>query len=463
MKVEKNIAEETSSPEPDKEKATGVYRKLLANPPFVLLWLAQLLSQTGFNAANYGIIIIVTQVTGGSSLLVGLAIVSFTLPAVPFSILAGVYIDHLDKRFVLWVCNALRALATMLLVFALLWNRHAILALYILNFFISVITQFFTPAEEATIPLVVEKDELEAALALFNITLTLAQAVGFLILGQVITALVPPFTLVLGTMRVSVQSVDMTFAIIAVSYALCVVLILAIPAQVTRGQKKAGGDKKHALGKQIGQVIRADVKESWQIIRKDHNLLLALLRVSFVSVLLLMIGQLAGPFVQIVLGLPISDISFIFAPAGVSLVLGGILIPRLAAWLGNVRLIAIGSIGTALGFILLGLTSFVVLHLRLLMTPKILMVGAIAFLIGFALNMINIPAQTMMQEHTPEEARGRVFSFRNMFYNAISIPVLLFAGVIAAAANIQMVLYIVAAALLVFQWWARRYSQSSQV
>src|ERR1051326_6339811 len=93
---------------PVEERPAGSFRRVLKNRSFLLLWLAQLLSQIVFNAANYGVIALVTAITH-STVMVGLAIVSFTLPAVPFSLLAGVYVDHLNKRLVLWVSNALRA------------------------------------------------------------------------------------------------------------------------------------------------------------------------------------------------------------------------------------------------------------------------------------------------------------------------------------------------------------------
>src|ERR1700732_3761546 len=146
----------------------GSFRKVLKNRSFLLLWLAQLLSQIVFNAANYGVIAIVTAVTH-STIMVGLAIVSFTLPAVPFSLLAGVYVDYLNKRLVLWVSNALRAVASGLMVFALLLNPLAIVPIYFLAFFISLVTQFFTPAEASAIPLLVNRNDLVSAISLFNI------------------------------------------------------------------------------------------------------------------------------------------------------------------------------------------------------------------------------------------------------------------------------------------------------
>ena len=166
------------SPSPMENTRAGSFRSVLKNRSFFLLWLAQLVSQIVFNAANYGVIAKVTAVTH-STLFVGLAIVSFTLPAVPFSLIAGVYVDYLDKRLVLWASNALRAVATGLLVLALLWDPHSVVPLFFLAFAISLITQFFMPAEASAIPLLVSRNDLVPALSLFNITLTLAQALGF--------------------------------------------------------------------------------------------------------------------------------------------------------------------------------------------------------------------------------------------------------------------------------------------
>src|SRR2546421_9850992 len=147
MKAEQQDDNITTTPVPPPGNIPrGSFRNVLKNRSFLLLWLAQLLSQIAFNAANYGVIAIVTVVTH-STIMVGLAIISFTLPAVLFSLLAGVYVDYLDKRLVLWVSNASRAVATALLVLALLWNPHTVIPLYFLAFVISVISQFFSPAE----------------------------------------------------------------------------------------------------------------------------------------------------------------------------------------------------------------------------------------------------------------------------------------------------------------------------
>jgi MFS family permease len=438
------------------------FGRVLKNRPFLLLWLAQLLSLTVFNAANYGVIAIVTAATH-STVLVGFAIVSFTLPAVPFSLLAGVYVDYLDRRLVLWVSNALRAAITGLIVLALLWNPHMLIPLYLLTFVISLITQFFTPAEASAIPLLVSKNDLAPALSLFSITLTISQALGFLLLGGLITALFPPFQLSLGFLRVQVLSFDMLFALVALVYVICTLLILAIPAHALQRKQSAGPDLLRSLGKQSWKIIQHDVREAWAYVRRDRRLLLALLRVSFVGILLLVIGELAGPFVVNALHLPVQAMPLILAPAGLGLVLGGLLMPALMRRLGKSRTITLGSLCTAAGLLLIPLGHFLWSRLPLPASGTPFVVSTIAFFLGVAVEMVNISAQTVMQEQAPEQERGRVFSFQSMFFNAGSIPILLFAGVIGDTLGVETVMYLLAAAMLAFSWWAAGYSHRSVV
>src|SRR2546425_1273652 len=240
------------------DMSAGSFRSVLKNRSFLLLWLAQLLSLTVFNAANYGVIAFVTSVTH-STVMVGLAIISFTLPAVPFSLLAGVYVDYLDKRLVLWASNALRAASTGMIALALLLNPHSVIPVFFLAFVISLITQFFIPAEASSIPLLVNKNDLVPALSLFNITQTIAQAVGYLVIGGLITSLFQPFHLSLGFINVQVLSFDILFTIVAIVYVICILLILAIPANALKHEQSEEPELLRSLGKQTWKIIRHDV------------------------------------------------------------------------------------------------------------------------------------------------------------------------------------------------------------
>ena len=444
-----------------KRISPGSFRNVLSNRPFVLLWLAQLISQIGFNAANYGVLTTVTTITR-STIMAGIAIISFTLPAVPCSLLAGVYVDYLNKRLVLWVSNALRAIASGLIVVALLWNPNTVIPLFLLNFFISMVTQFFMPAESSAIPLLVGKRNLVPALSLFNITLNVAQAVGFLLLGRLIEGFFSPFRLRLGFTSVTVTRHDMLFVVIALSYVLCTLLILAIPRARLQSSVQSEQKLPKSPGKEMWAIAQRDIKGSWHLIRQDKGLFLALMQVSFISILLLVIGELAGVFVQRVLGLPSDDLTILFAPAGVGLILGGLVMPLLTRYVKKARLIALGCIATAASLILLPGSQLLINQVSFLHSWSLLVVGILAFILGLALDMVNIPAQTAMQERAPEKERGRVLSFQFMLNNAGSIPVLLFAGVISDTLGIAAVLYGLGVAVLLFQLWATRYGARAQ-
>src|SRR5581483_5433825 len=183
------------------------------------------------------IVVQVTDVTH-STLMAGLAIIAFTLPAVPFSAIAGVMVDRLDKRQVLWISNILRTGVMLLVVVSLLLNPTDVWPLFVLTFLASLIGQFFTPAEGASIPLLVGERELMPALSLFNISLTVSQAIGFLLFGRIVSAIFPPFMLTFGSLQLHIQPIEMLFVVIALLYAVCAVLILCIPETLLRSKRK---------------------------------------------------------------------------------------------------------------------------------------------------------------------------------------------------------------------------------
>src|ERR1700731_2255117 len=77
------------------------------NRHFLLLWLAQAISQTAQNAIWYGIVVLVQRQSHSSTLL-SLAVLTLIIPSVIFGVLAGVYVDRWDKRTVLIGTNLLR-------------------------------------------------------------------------------------------------------------------------------------------------------------------------------------------------------------------------------------------------------------------------------------------------------------------------------------------------------------------
>ena len=438
---------------------------LLKKKDFLRLWLAQLISMTILNASNYALLVLIKEVTG-STTLVGLAIICFSLPAFLFSAPAGVFVDRMDKRRVLWGSNCLRAIATFIFVISLLFNSHQLVPVYLLTLLISIIGQFFSPAEGSSIPLLVAEDELMPALSLFNITFMLSQALGFILLAPIVISVVPTLTIA----HVTVTSIELLYAIIGVLYLVCALLIGFIPAksflQKSGGQVRASKKDDMPVAAETLSILGnvwSEMMQGWSFIRRNKRLFLSVIQLSFAGVLILVIGELATPIVTDLLHLSATAMAFVFAPAGIGLVIGSIFMPRITLRIGRSRAIFIGTIILALATLFLPVTTIIAKALQphgWNTNPLLLIVIAFfMFTAGVGLDFVNVPAQTAMQEQSPDWIKGRVLALQLMLYNACAIPIILFIGAFSDIAGIDKVLYLMSIGSLSFGIWGLYYQR----
>ena len=434
------------------------FLSLLKKRNFLKLWLAQLISLTVFNASNYAILVLIEEVTG-STTLVGLALICFSLPALLFAAPAGVFVDHMNKRRVLWGSNCLRAIATFIFVISLLTDRHRLAPIYLLTFLISAIGQFFTPAEGSVIAQLVSEEELVPALSLFNVTFMLSQALGFILVAPLALSLLPTFTL----SHLTIHPVDQLYALVGSLYLVCALLIALIPQ--ASFSKDSGNQSRLAATQPIGIIgnVWREIRQGWSFVRSNKQLFLAVIQLSFAGVLLLVIGELATPIVTQLLQLPAKAMALIFAPAGVGLVVGSVLMPRITKRLGKSCAVFSGTVVLTLVTLLLPLTTLLA---RILQphgwnaNPLLLLTIAIFMCIaGFALDFINIPAQAAIQEQTPDWIKGRVLALQLVLYNACSIPIILFIGVVADTFGLDRVLYLLSLCIIAFGAWGVYYER----
>ncbi|HEX9413541.1 MAG TPA: MFS transporter, partial [Ktedonobacterales bacterium] len=311
-------AEVRDAREPPVASRAGLgFRTVVRNRYFLRLWLAQLISQTIMNAANYGIIILIAT-QSKSVTATGGAIAAFSLPAALFGAPAGVFVDRFDKRFVLWMSNALRALASLGFVVTLVLDKSALVPVYFLIFFIAVVGQFFAPAEGAAIPMLVHRDELVNALALFNITFTLSQAAGLILLGPLIIATLPTYSLgVLFGHSMAISPVESLFLIVGVLFLICAVLVATIPHDRLANRDAKGQRSRVAPAKSQRVLdIWGGVAECWTFVRRDRTLFAAVLQLAMAGTVLAVIAEIAPRFVKEFFNLPEVDAALVFVPAG---------------------------------------------------------------------------------------------------------------------------------------------------
>lgn len=440
------------------------FATVLRNPHFLRLWMAQLISQTALNAANFGLIILIqTQVKSFTA--TSGAIVMFALPALIFGAPAGVLVDRFDRRTVLWVSNLLRAIVSGLFVLSLFGNKSALIPAYALAFLLATISQFFAPAEGAAIPLLVHQDELINALALFNVTFTFAQVAGLIILGPLVFLVVQPFTASLGHTLVMVTPTEILFAMLAVLYLLCTGLILLIPHRRLQPLRRARGPfversqvptmplRMRRDTRQIGSIW-SGMMECWTSIRGDQRLLVAVFQLAFAGSFIAVIAMVAPTFVTQFFHRRAELAALVFVPAGAGLVIGAALVPRIHRRLGYNRTVFVGVVALSVSAALLPLVRAVAAQLDLTgfssAWPYVVLILSLTFIIGVALDLINVPAQNMLQARAPDWIKGRVLAVQAMLLNAVTIPFVLIMGRIADTSSLETAIEVLAIVMAIF-------------
>ena len=315
------------------------------------------------------------------------------------------------------------------------------------------------------------------ALSLFNITFMLSQALGFILFAPLVLSLLPTFTIA----RIAIHPVEVLYAIVGLLYLVCATLITRIPATYFFARKSHDKSGTYSAGTRRGRFIAStadlsalgsisilgnvwsEMRQGWNFVRRNNQLFLAVIQLSFAGVLILVISELATPLVTDLLLLPASRMAFIFAPAGIGLVTGSILMPRIIRRLGKSRAILTGNIALAVAVLLLPLSTILARALQphgWNTNPLLLFaIALIMFVAGVALDLINIPANTAMQELSPDWIKGRVLALQLMLYNLCSIPVILFIGAVADLFGLDRVLYLLSISIAAFGAWGLYYER----
>lgn len=426
--------------------SSGGFVDVLRNQAFLRLWVIQGLSQTAQNMINFTLLIVVrdiveTQQLDQANTAVSLLVLAFSVPAVIFSPIAGVVVDRVNKRTVMLVSNALRVVA----LFAFLaidpgWPAQLTLVIvYSITFFLGAVGMFFGPAQLATIPNIVRPRELMNANALFNLTVTGSQILGFAVAGPVVIKLIGTTNTLIG---------------ILVIYILTTLMVLLLP-------KSAGAPLPRQEGIQLAQNrFRQFVREARDgvvLILQRAVLLKAIVYLTLATTTYLMIASLGPEFIAGTLGLSKEDIGFIVAPAGIGVVAGALLVNKVTKKIPAPRLVDIGLVGAAVSLALLALTEPVASLFNLANETAALGVVIVAMFFAFTLGIANafviVPCQAMLQLGSPEDALARVYAtFFTVSNLSMFIPVL-FAGAFAdlyGVIQVLLVMSIMLAAIGIF-------------
>ena len=405
----------------DLSEAGSVFR----NRGFVALWSAQVVSQLAGNMVLAALMAVVFESTN-SITANAVLILTFLVPAVLFSAIAGVVVERSDARLIMLASNLLRAGGTLLFIFV----GGNIGLILVINLFISTVTAFFAPAELTSLPRIVERRHLMAANSVFVLTINATFAVGFGVLGPLVLKLIGPMAV---------------YIVVAAMFGLAALAIVPLPT--------VPPDIKGRAGDATGRAMRALVNELGEgiaFVRHTPRIAWSLTYLGIAASLIGVMGAIGPAFAKDILRLSAQDFFFIVGPAGLGAVLGilllnayGAKIPRrllidVALLAMGVTLLALATVKPVTGF-LSPAAHELQGNLPDLLAPimsLIAVVVVIALTAGIEYAFVAIPSQTALQEELPADVRGRIFGILNTLLSIASFLPVLIAPVAADLLNI---------------------------
>jgi len=407
---------------PHPDDAAG-FARVLRRRDFRYLWAAQCGSQLAQNFIQFALLVVVYDLTGLTTAVAAVA-VAFTFPGVLLSAPAGVYADRHDKRSLMLLTNLLRAGLLVLIPLSQLapFLQHQAWPLLVITFLFSSVGQVFAPAEAASIPSLVSREQIQGAMSLFMTTVIFT-----LMLGSV---LAPVCLILFGDL--------VPFYIAAGLFALAALSCWRIGSSL-RAVAPGAGPQTHLF---------QELQDGVGILRRSAGLRWGMIQLGLALIMVFTIYALGAPYMRKVLHRSPNDISIVLVPAMVGLVaMAGVLGQHLIT-LSRRSLAVIALFTTGACLVAMGVLPPILQDVGLsgLVLP---MVVALALAFGCALGAILIPAFTVLQEGTTEESRGRIFGGVFTVINAaIALPLLAFGGAVDVFHSVNAVVVVFGALVI---------------
>ncbi len=397
---------------------------VLKNPNFLALWGGQVFSQLADKVYLVLMIALInTQFQGSNQSISGwvsVLMMAFTIPAVLFGSVAGVFVDRWSKKAVLVATNIWRGILVLSIPF-MLWLTHdwkpigllpvGFVIILGVTFLVSTLTQFFAPAEQAVIPLIVEEQHLLSANSLYTTTMMASVIIGFAV-GEPLLAIADGLWLQIGGSGSLGKEL-----LVGGSYAIAGIILFLLATK----------EKHHHPDTEFPHVF-SDLRDGFAYLKANQRVRNALLQLIILFSVFAALTVLAVRMAEIIPNMKASQFGFLLAAGGVGIAAGATILGQFGQRFSYTQLSLCGCMGMAAS--LIGLSVF---------TTQLWLVLLLVTLLGIFGALVGIPMQTAIQTETPPEMRGKVFGLQNNVINiALSLPLAL-AGVAETFLGLQVV------------------------
>lgn len=363
---------------------------------FFTFWVGQAFSLIGSSLVQFALVWWMTTTTGSATVLATASLLA-VLPNVILAPFAGALVDRWNRRLTMIAADGAIALATLTLVYLFAVGRQSLAAVYVILFVRAVGGVFHSPAESASISLMVPKEHL-ARIAGLNQTLQGALNIVAPPIGALLIGILP---------MQGVLAVDIVTALIAIS----ILAFIHVP------QPQAGTTG----AAETPTTFVEDLRGGLAYVRAWPGLLAVMVIAMAINFLAVPSGALLPLMVTQEYHGSAMQLGLVDSLFGIGIIAGGVV---LSAWGGFKKRILtsmMGIAGIGLGILIFGLL------------PSNLFYAALSgiFMLGFMQVLANGPLHAILQSSVAPQMQGRVFSLIGAGASAMQPLSLIVAGPIS--------------------------------
>ena len=336
------------------------------------VWLAQVVSQVGDGMMTVALVWVTLNLTRSPTAL-SAVLVAQTVPYL-LGIFAGALVDRWPRLATMIISDVLRGLIVLAVPIIDAVSGLHVWELVVMSFALAVVQQFFDPAKAALTPSLVPRDDLVEANALLQSTRQILFIAGPAIGGAVIAAV--------GSLGV--------FYVDAISFFGSAAVLLLL----YRRERLPGGTVVRASG----TAIMRDIREGFRYIGQKRVLMVTIAVGAVLNFLLSPLPLLIPLYIKQVVKDGALQFGSLTSIVFVGFLVGALAVGRLARWLGKGLLAGLAIVGA-------GIASMA-FALGLPIWPT-MGIGALG---GACIACASITAQTIVQEQSADEFRGRVYA-----------------------------------------------------
>ena len=335
---------------------------------FIIIWIGQLISTIGSGLTGFALSIWIYQETGEAAPFLYVALFN-SLPVVIFSLFAGALVDRLNRRWVMILADVGAALCTLTIFLLYSSGNLEVWHLYVTSFFASLFATFQLPAFNASITMLVPKEQL-------------TRANGMVQSGASLEGLLSPL---LAGLLVGIIGVGGMILLDFITFfaAVGTLLFVRIPQPEVTAQQKE-------------QKIVQDIRTGWEFLSARPGLFALAGYIGMINILSTSVIALITPLILSFADEKTLALSQMISSLG--LLLGGIMI----SWWGGTKRkmtgIYVGVLMGGLGLLFGGLR------------PIFWWIAIGIFFFLFPIPMVNAQIRSIVQIKSPPAIQGRVFS-----------------------------------------------------